>query len=211
MAMNPTNAKVRKTIIGKHEVTYDCPECGASLKNDLDDAGKNDTCPHCDCQFKVPGATFKAKLEKEKAEKEAEKAEQERQKEAERLKREAERKESWEAERLKAEEITRRSAVLASQVAADDEAERRKTKGEKKEPINYISQGLMHSASAVLYASLSYMFVSAAAWVDSFNGEKDAVILIVIIFLCLALVSFFGAFVSSIKAINAFREGSRPR
>jgi predicted RNA-binding Zn-ribbon protein involved in translation (DUF1610 family) len=46
MAMNPTNAKVRKTILGKHEVTYDCPECGASLKNDLDDAGKNDTCPH---------------------------------------------------------------------------------------------------------------------------------------------------------------------
>lgn len=84
--MNPTNAKCRRTIFGKYEVTYDCPECGASLKNDLDDAGKDDTCPHCDCEFKVPGLSFKEKLEKEKAEKRELKAEQNRIKEIEKQK-----------------------------------------------------------------------------------------------------------------------------
>jgi hypothetical protein len=87
--MNPTNAKCRRTIFGKYEVTYDCPECGASLKNDLDDAGKRDTCPHCECEFKVPGSSFREKIEKEKAEKLELKLEQDRLKESEKQKKDA--------------------------------------------------------------------------------------------------------------------------
>ncbi len=207
--MNPTNAKVRKTIIGKHEVTYDCPECGASLKNDLDDAGKDDTCPHCDCQFKVPGATFKAKLEKEKAEKEAEKAEQERQKEAEK-------KAAREAERLKAEELTRRSAVLTSQIAADDEADRIIVKNSIF-PINYISMGLMYLVRALLLFISMLLFLlggqiaGAFAIVFALSGYASATVFIVLIWFAVVIIPGVMSFISLIQAMDCFSKGAKPR
>jgi ribosomal protein L37AE/L43A len=84
--------KSKKTILGKYEVTYDCPGCGQNLKNSLDDAGIQDHCPHCEAVFKVPGLSFKQKMEKEAADQAEAKRLAEEQKEAEKkAKAEAER------------------------------------------------------------------------------------------------------------------------
>jgi len=53
--VDPNTVAHRKTLRGRDEVTYDCPNCQASLKNDLSDAGIRDSCPHCGCEFFVPG------------------------------------------------------------------------------------------------------------------------------------------------------------
>lgn len=107
--MNPHNAKVKKTILGKYEVTYDCPGCGQNLKNSLDDAGIQDSCPHCEAVFKVPGLSFKQKMEKEAADQAEAKRLAEEQKEAEKKAKEAAHRHNRELAEL-AEEQERKKA-----------------------------------------------------------------------------------------------------
>lgn len=42
-------------LLGDYKVVYDCPKCEHNLCNPLDDAGSDDTCPECGCDFVVPG------------------------------------------------------------------------------------------------------------------------------------------------------------
>ncbi|MGD1002358.1 MAG: hypothetical protein ABSA67_16840 [Candidatus Brocadiia bacterium] len=47
--------EVKKGIIGKPKVAYQCAKCHNDLESDLTDAGKKDTCPLCKAVFIVPG------------------------------------------------------------------------------------------------------------------------------------------------------------
>jgi len=46
---------IRKTVLGKYAVKFDCPKCKARLSAPLDQAGSEDTCPDCHEVFVVPG------------------------------------------------------------------------------------------------------------------------------------------------------------
>ena len=61
-AANDPSYRVRKTILG-HEVQYKCPHCSEELTSSLDDAGDNDTCPHCDHGFVAPGVAERQQAE----------------------------------------------------------------------------------------------------------------------------------------------------
>ena len=61
----PTNGqsyRVKKTLFGPL-LDYQCPHCSAELKSTLSDAGQNDTCPHCERAFVVPGTVERQQIE----------------------------------------------------------------------------------------------------------------------------------------------------
>ncbi|WP_430453831.1 zf-TFIIB domain-containing protein [Rhodopirellula europaea] len=115
--------QVKKNLLGKYEIKFDCPKCGVRLTSPLLDAGEIDDCPDCRTKFRVPGKqqreAYEAKLAKEKAEKEAEKALRDEERrvavEEKRLKQEE--------RRLQQEEEQRRREMILAQ----EEEERRRT------------------------------------------------------------------------------------
>ena len=48
--------EVKKSVLGRYTLSYDCPHCGAGLTSPLNDAGKDDSCPDCEEVFAVPGS-----------------------------------------------------------------------------------------------------------------------------------------------------------
>lgn len=52
--MNP-HVEIKKSLLGKLTVKYDCPKCTSRLTSPSDDVGTTDTCPDCHAQFTVPG------------------------------------------------------------------------------------------------------------------------------------------------------------
>ncbi len=51
------STEVKKRLLGKPNVHYDCPKCQERLVSPLDEAGKKDNCPVCSVEFIVPGET----------------------------------------------------------------------------------------------------------------------------------------------------------
>jgi hypothetical protein len=47
--------EITQTLSGRTVVSYDCPDCGTSLYNPLDEIGTLDRCPSCKVEFVVPG------------------------------------------------------------------------------------------------------------------------------------------------------------
>ncbi len=115
--------QVKKNLLGKYEIKFDCPKCGIRLTSPLLDAGEVDDCPECRTKFRVPGKqqreVYEGKLEKEKAEKEAEK---ELRTEERRIAAEEKRLQQEERRMQQEEEERRREMVLAQ-----EEEERRRT------------------------------------------------------------------------------------
>lgn len=203
--MKPKNVNCRKTILGKYEVTYDCPGCGESLKNDLEDAGKDDQCPHCECEFVVPGTKYKDEIERRRAERIAEKEKEVARREAE--KREAERRSR------EAEEKAKREAELAAKEERLKASFRGKS-SEEKTPIQYISEGMAELVRALFYSFLSGFFGMIAAFVGGIAASQPpenagipagiAVISGIISFVY--GIALFGIFPA---AISSFEKGSK--
>lgn len=51
--------QIRRTLLGKVEVRWDCPRCGEALVFPIDDAGTSQPCPSCGVTGVVPGAEEK--------------------------------------------------------------------------------------------------------------------------------------------------------
>lgn len=177
--MNPQNAKVKKTLLGKYEVTYACPGCGQNLKNSLDDAGIQDNCPHCEEVFTVPGLSFKQKMEKEAAEQAEAKRLAEEQKEAEKKAKEAADRHKKELAEL-AEEQERKKAERLKR-AVDSESVKSDISEGSKEAINLISEGLMHLVKAfmltIFMAILSSLIFLASIFFEVFDEGLFFVVL----------------------------------
>ncbi len=75
---------IKETLHRKPSLSYDCPHCGERLKSPLMDASTEDTCPHCQQSFTVPGEKEKQTYEAQKAADRAEKQEAETRRLAER-------------------------------------------------------------------------------------------------------------------------------
>jgi len=60
--------EIKKSLLGKLCVAYDCPECGERLRSTTDKIGEKDSCPTCQTVFLVPGQLeFQRHRDKEKA------------------------------------------------------------------------------------------------------------------------------------------------
>lgn len=85
--------EVKKGILGRYTVVYQCERCASPLSSSLDDAGRTDVCPDCNHQFVVPGVDHRDRIraaEKLVAEQRLKDKElKETQREEQRLKREA--------------------------------------------------------------------------------------------------------------------------
>ena len=53
---------VKKALLGKFHVHYECPQCKTSLVSTVESAGTNDTCPECQAQFVVLDRVFRELL-----------------------------------------------------------------------------------------------------------------------------------------------------
>ena len=47
--------EIKKSLLGKLSVAYDCPKCGERLRSTTDQIGEEDSCPTCESTFLVPG------------------------------------------------------------------------------------------------------------------------------------------------------------
>lgn len=198
--MKPKNVNYRRTILGKYEVTYDCPGCGKSLKNDLDDAGKQDQCPHCECDFFVPGTQYKQEIERRQAarhaKKEAEKAEFERQA-----------RESRENEKAGLEALESRWNAVKSLNQSESSSERT--------AIHYISEGLAELVRAFLYSVLGGFYGSIAFYcvMTGSNASSDTqgfFFVLMLVFGTLSIGYMISFYQSTKLAFEAFLKGSKP-
>ncbi|MDA7918339.1 hypothetical protein N9B20_01625 [Mariniblastus sp.] len=55
------NYKIKKSLLGKENVLYSCGKCRRRLSSPLENAGKKDRCPDCQCAFVVPGGEVRKK------------------------------------------------------------------------------------------------------------------------------------------------------
>lgn len=46
---------IKKSLLGKLSVAYDCPKCGERLRSTTNQIGEEDSCPTCESTFFVPG------------------------------------------------------------------------------------------------------------------------------------------------------------
>ncbi len=111
-------SKLSKTLTGKIQVNYGCPNCGLELNNLLDEAGNKDTCPGCSAGFVVPGEVKRRELEKLQAEQHAKEEEKQRQKVAQQIEHvEQSRKKQIELQQL----AEQQQQLLAEQKRSADE------------------------------------------------------------------------------------------
>ena len=187
--VNPSSVRYRETVFGKSEVTYDCPECGQNLKSPLSEAGIQDHCPHCECEFIVPGSEEKKRRTLAI--------------EAERLKEQ----QANEAERLREKQAEKR---LREQQAK--EAERLREKQAKGRTSNhYMSLGLMYLVSVITKAFWIALLTILAlgAFVGSYANKAVGV---PVFFMCTlgTLILGFLQWVDIFNAREAFKNGSDP-
>jgi DNA-directed RNA polymerase subunit RPC12/RpoP len=210
--MKPQNVQCRKTLLGKYEVTYDCPGCGESLKNDLDDAGKNDQCPHCECKFVVPGSGYKREVERRRTERIAEK--EARKRESEAKAREAEEKlRETEAKAREVEAKWKREIALKEKENQIKNANQNKP-ADNKTAIQYISEGLSELVRALYYSFLAGLFSVIAFFFGSMgaNASEDIKPILFLFAAAFALLSvgYVGALYFTITgSIESFEKGSR--
>ena len=57
--------KLRKSVLGKHEVVFNCPACQTQLIAPLSDAGQEQACPACGAAHVVPGDEARQRLAEE--------------------------------------------------------------------------------------------------------------------------------------------------
>jgi hypothetical protein len=78
-----TRVDIKRGLLGRYVIGYDCPHCSGRLKSPIDEAGRTETCPECGLQFVVPGKTecdrIRAEQELDALRREAQKQEVERQ------------------------------------------------------------------------------------------------------------------------------------
>jgi len=48
-------AEIKKSVLGKLVVVYDCPGCSEKLRSAIDEIGKEDSCSTCQSLFVIPG------------------------------------------------------------------------------------------------------------------------------------------------------------
>lgn len=194
--MTPKNVNCRKTILGKYEVTYDCPGCGKSLKNDLEDAGKDDQCPHCECEFVVPGSGYKRDLERRRAERIAEK---------DAAKKEIERQasEARENDKARLEAIENRSKPVETPKGSEPTSNRTS--------IQYISEGLADLVHALFHSFLSGIFGSVTLVCASLSqsGDRDGLLVLALIFGAITVGFVLSFFVAINESIDSFRKGAK--
>jgi len=58
--------KIKRTLLGRTLVCYNCPRCGADLESTPDEVGSVDQCPACRTRFTVPGEQQLAKQKQRK-------------------------------------------------------------------------------------------------------------------------------------------------
>ena len=205
--VDPNTVSYRKTFRGRDEVTDDCPKCRASLKNDLSDAGIRDICPHCNCEFYVPGeeklnefkqAEAQEKLRKKRAAEEAMRARQQ---------------ESEEAKR------TPEQGMAGNVQAQENRVEIQKG---KQKSTHYISLGFMHLVSVITKAIWIFILVfieSVISVIWIFSAAIDAIagrrinqlggLLIILIGLSIGVLGIAQLF-DIFAARRAFKDGSDP-
>jgi hypothetical protein len=54
--------QVKKGLMGRYTLGYDCPRCKTGLTSQLEDACKSDACPDCGATFVVPGSETRDKI-----------------------------------------------------------------------------------------------------------------------------------------------------
>jgi DNA-directed RNA polymerase subunit RPC12/RpoP len=63
--------KIHRTVGGAVRLKYLCPKCQEKLESDIEEAGKQDTCPNCSEGFLVPGVaqlqSYQAALSREQS------------------------------------------------------------------------------------------------------------------------------------------------
>lgn len=196
--VDPNTVSYRKTFRGRDEVTYDCPNCRASLKNDLSDAGIRDICPHCNCEFYVPGeeklnefkqAEAQEKLRKKRAAEEAMRARQQ---------------ESEEAKR------TPEQGMAGNVQAQENRVEIQKG---KQKSTHYISLGFMHLVSVIT----KFFWMTVISGIGSFfmlleiqfSMSGFGAILAICCF-CIVMALGISQWFDIFAARDAFKDGSDP-
>jgi uncharacterized Zn finger protein (UPF0148 family) len=145
------SVQYRKTLLGgKDEVTYDCPDCKESLKSPLTDAGNKDHCPHCECEFIVPG--------------------QEKVQEIRRKHQEQKNAEQEEANRIAENE--RKAKQEAYEKVLNQELRRVKSYPRS---THYIAEGLCNITNALL-SFVVYLVIYTISLMYTFNTQIVAII-----------------------------------
>ena len=72
--------EIKRSLLGRYSIGYDCPNCEGRLKSPLTDAGKTDFCPACKFQFVVPGSEERERIRIQSEKEEAEEQRRESQK-----------------------------------------------------------------------------------------------------------------------------------
>jgi len=163
MKVDPLSIQYRKTVFGgKEEITYDCPGCKESLRSPLSDAGNEDHCPHCECDFVVPGEERVQEIKREQQEQ-----------------KKTEQRESENGDR-KIQEINKK------QREQEREAENVRVKTHPRS-THYISLGLAHITSA-FSAAFAGGVVSATGLGLGANSELS---LLLMIMACFLVIAFF--------------------
>ena len=114
--------EVKRGIIGKPKVAYQCAKCHNDLESDLTDAGKKDTCPLCKAAFIVPGQRELKEMQNAAKQKEEER----RVAEAHRIRQREEKLRLEEDARTRREEERKKREDEAGAREAEEAAQRRK-------------------------------------------------------------------------------------
>jgi len=114
--------EVKRGIIGKPKVAYQCAKCHNDLESDLTDAGKKDTCPLCKAAFIVPGQRELKEMQNAAKRKEEER----RVAEAHRIRQREEKLRLEEDARTRREEERKKREDEAGAREAEEAAQRRK-------------------------------------------------------------------------------------
>lgn len=219
--VNPASVRYQTSFKGTEEVTYDCPDCGEGLKNPLSEAGMQDHCPHCECEFIVPGeeekrrrakareeAKIRAEKEKEAARLRAadKKFESDKKKEEARIRAEKEQEEA----RIQAENEKEAARLRAEK--AREEARIRAEKEKRKRSTHFISLGLMHVLSVVtksFWIAIWIVVGSIALSVDAIARTGIGVLISIGCFIGVILL-VVDQWNDIFAAREAFRDGSDP-
>jgi Zn-finger nucleic acid-binding protein len=186
--VNPSSVQYRQTVFGgKDEVTYDCPECNQSLKSPLSDAGIQDYCPHCECEFIVPGSEEK---ERKILAMEAKRLKNQQAKDEEQL------KERQQAKRLKEQQ-------------AKEEERLKALKAKGRTSNHYMSLGFMYLVSVITKIFLIVLLSGLGTFVAVYIGSGfGLVVYLACLFSNFALL--ISLFIDVFCARNAFKKGSDP-
>ena len=206
--MKPKNVRIKKTNLGKHEVIYDCPGCGQMLTSSSEFAGILEHCPHCDEAFILPGMEFKQETEpKPNTEIENSQPVENQQRTEYTTEKHAPKQK---IELVEFNDLQERKATERLKEGLDSKTTYDGFSIDCKEPINYISEGLMHLVSALILMLWMAILSSVMTVISFLNVLLDSgaiiVIAICIVFYLKLLLNWFNTLG---KAYRAFENGSK--